>query len=600
MAKQVSNKDAHIKINHWSDCFISPHKDIGMVSIEHKTKFNHWKRSQYSLSTKDYMLDHFKNSKDTYISLNGFKDDSNGGLLDKSYFTIRKQKNLKQIRNIMIDLDFYKKYEATDAVDMKNEVLFFLKKQQDNPDVSLPMPNLMTYSHGIQLFWTLGEGAAPSLFKYIQKINKAFLTVFDFPNNNFSPDLKCIDSARLVRLPETINTRNNSKVVPLILNDQSYTFDELYKAAKKIIHHNHKNDPKPKEPKDNPVFKHQKDNYFKCAQNVNYMRTQDIIKLMSQRQDKVGCRNEATYSYAYSFQMEAKYKNVDRLVKQLVWFDRKCQLGLEEAELKSIAKSVHEEVANYYQTLGKSKNLPYSSDDGIIRPKSTNRLIKELSITHKEQLGMRTLCSVEIRQEHKKQSLTTKRRKQGVKSRQLTNLLAKKDRLEMVKGINQIFPHKTQAWIANLTGASTGTISRDLSAIKKGQYKEIMALSVSELLMRLKDIVKKNQVKIFTTNNRQKWTSIDYEVALIMLRLNELFSLGDYLKYHSLARIIKANIGRDIGKLKRQLSINSIKHNEYRNNIQATINLYKEKFDECMSNLGLTNMVNYHDIGILK
>ena len=111
MLESVINQNKE-KINSWIDCFMSKSRNYGMVNV---TSFSAGKllAYKYGLDHKDQLIKHVNQRKDTYLSLNAFKDG------------VRRTDHLVQIRNIVVDLDFYKlaEYQNKTLIEVKSLVL---------------------------------------------------------------------------------------------------------------------------------------------------------------------------------------------------------------------------------------------------------------------------------------------------------------------------------------------------------------------------------------------------------------------------------------------------------------------------------------------
>src|SRR5690606_30082044 len=123
--------------------------------------------------------------KDLYISVNSFK-----GLPEVEKPT-RRLENLKQIRNIAIDIDQYNKgISISEAIDELNSLII---------REIIPEPNLVLTSRGIQLFYNIENGASPNerLAWWVTYINEQLVSKL----KHIGADPKVKDLSRVMRLP---------------------------------------------------------------------------------------------------------------------------------------------------------------------------------------------------------------------------------------------------------------------------------------------------------------------------------------------------------------------------------------------------------------
>src|SRR5690606_21526101 len=191
-------------INSWTDLWFNDYKKAGYVAI---TDFN----KQLFFGTNDIskVIRLTEGKTQQYISINAFDVDFN----NKKFS--RETTQLKQIRNIAIDLDQYKL--GLEIPETLEELQNLVRKQV------IPAPNLVLISRGIQLFYTINKGASPDLSWLAGYITEQFIAKLQ----HLGADSQAKDMSRVMRVPNSVNERNNAIVKPYIWNNVGYELNEL-------------------------------------------------------------------------------------------------------------------------------------------------------------------------------------------------------------------------------------------------------------------------------------------------------------------------------------------------------------------------------------
>lgn len=216
--------------------------------------------------------------KTQFISINAFDVDW------KNRIYSRKSDRLKQIRNIAVDIDQYKLgLTINQALDEIQALII--------ADI-IPEPNLILTSRGIQLFYSISHGASPDMAWLASYITKQLISKLQ----HIGADHSAKDISRVMRVPNSINERNNAIVKPEIWNEKAYELDELRSFCK------------PLEDFETRQRKQQKTRYLpineKIAQiyRTNYARLKDFDRLIELRKgDFTGMRNVFLYMFPPSF-----------------------------------------------------------------------------------------------------------------------------------------------------------------------------------------------------------------------------------------------------------------------------------------------------------
>lgn len=497
MLESVINQNKE-KINSWIDCFMSKSRNYGMVNV---TSFSAGKllAYKYGLDHKDQLIKHVNQRKDTYISLNAFRDG------------VRRTDHLVQIRNIVVDLDFYKlaEYQNKTLFEVKSLVLDMLK--QYSMDQIMPMPNLMTYGHGIQLIWTIDKGLPAILGWAIQLITKDFISKLKM----FNADPQCIDLARLVRAPQSINSRNNQVVKSVVLNDRAYSYADLRSYCEDLVN-----------PKKNKKVKF--NGYNRVQLKTTTYRIKDLETLANNRSTNVGKRNLLLFWHAFHNALGINnYEQLEVIEKS---FHNKYLYGMGNHEFLATVKSAFED-AQAFNDYYKSNHgvIKYQANDGIIKPLKTVNMIKTFEINQDEQKSLKTLVDSDIKKQRRNQYLRDLRHVKGGLSReeylnQLKNNKIK--RIRIIKGIINQLPNAKQREIAFMAKMPRSMVSKTIKLMHIDDYVDIQAMDIDKLLLLIKSYHQNHQLNL--TNNREKDTDKDIISYFVIDYILDLLGIREY------------------------------------------------------------------------
>src|SRR5699024_1500316 len=91
-------------------------------------------------------------------------------------------------------------------------------------------PNMILISRGIQLFYSISHGASPKMAWLASYITEQLISKLQ----HIGADSNAKDMSRVMRVPNSINERNNAIVKPVIWNDKSFTLQELQAYCKPL------------------------------------------------------------------------------------------------------------------------------------------------------------------------------------------------------------------------------------------------------------------------------------------------------------------------------------------------------------------------------
>lgn len=140
------------------------------------------------------------NTKDTYVSQNSFKNQS------------RRLINLNRLHSIYIDIDCYRKNLTKEAV------IYFLEEMYGE----IPRPNFLIDS-GRGIYYVILINEDKKKLAEWQTIEKFLYSKIEW----LGADAKCLDATRVLRVIDSINSRNNNKVKVLDQYEYNYSIDEI-------------------------------------------------------------------------------------------------------------------------------------------------------------------------------------------------------------------------------------------------------------------------------------------------------------------------------------------------------------------------------------
>ena len=139
-------------------------------------------------------------TKDMYVSQNSFINES------------RRLINLNRLHSLYIDIDCYNKNLTKEAV------IYFIEEMYGE----IPRPNFLIDSgRGIYYIILINENKK-KLAEW-QTIEKYLYSKLEW----LGADSKCLDATRVLRIVNSVNSKNNEKVKILDQYDYNYTIDEI-------------------------------------------------------------------------------------------------------------------------------------------------------------------------------------------------------------------------------------------------------------------------------------------------------------------------------------------------------------------------------------
>lgn len=366
-------------------------------------------------------IDEYKDKRDIYYTPNTFNS------------PIKRQRDyLWQLHRFYIDIDHKKGTRAIESF----EVVGAIEQLVENKKIPEPTEYINS-GRGIHVYWDIAnchimlldlwEKIENYLFNQVKEIEKYI--------ENIEVDKRATDPTRLLRLPGTINSKDNSKCYSMLKRDDNiYNIFDLKKAYIKP----------------NKAYKKNKSNIAylptKNLYTLNKSRLEDFKAIVSLRNGEVkGYRNTLIMLYSYHYRLINEI-TVEELINITKEFNKSFREPYKIRELISVCRSVNRTVKHFQEDESKGY-------------KFTNKyIIEALDISEQEQRKLLTIISTDEKYRRKNIKRNAARRnEEGLTSRQQ----AKKDR------INSILELKNQGYNQSKIAEKLGITRQAVSKLLK-------------------------------------------------------------------------------------------------------------------------------------
>lgn len=187
-------------------------QDHGFFTVAALGPNGKWKQDHFHTSTLDAVASSLRGNSDTYISQASFVS------------KLRRSSNMKAVRSVYVDLDIYN-VPGLDSQQVAAE-----KVEERARELGIPAPSYIASSgRGLYAKWVfdspINAGLLPSWKLMQRKLVSAYLPI--------GADPKVIDPARVLRLQETINSKNGGEV-RLLKERETYSFYDLIRHTEHL------------------------------------------------------------------------------------------------------------------------------------------------------------------------------------------------------------------------------------------------------------------------------------------------------------------------------------------------------------------------------
>lgn len=344
------------------------------------------------------------NTKDTYVSQNSFINES------------RRLINLNRLHSIYIDIDCYTKNLTKEAV------IYFLEELYGE----IPRPNYLVDS-GRGIYYIILINENKKKLPEWQTIEKFLYSKMEW----LGADAKCLDATRVLRVIDSVNSRNNERVKILDYYDYNYSINEILENYIPDI-------PKSRRKKSKKKGRPRKFVSLFNLYKLYSSRIDDIEKLCHLRNYNMNGYRETTL-FLYRYFSNVFHDDEEMSLENCLELNKKFTDPLNEIELIKDTESA----SRYY------KDVKY---------KYTNaKLISLLDITEDEQKELSTIISTKEKYRRNNLRRYKERRNKEGKTEKRVEIEA---RLEKIKELKQ--KKFTNEEIAQKLGISKRTVINEL------------------------------------------------------------------------------------------------------------------------------------------
>lgn len=376
-------------------------------------------------------IEKYKGQEDVFITPNTM------------YIPSRKVENVRQFRALYQDMDFEKL-----GLD-KSEVVYliWILHYEDK----IPKPSIVIDSgRGLHVYWIIKNAPYGAIQTWQELQDYLYHQL-----KHLGADIRATDGARVLRLPNTINSRSKTECNVLyseLIEYSMYDLREKYLNYKSKVH-------KVKIQQTKKTGKKVINNKFFNAYSLHMARAKDIQTLCKLRNyDVKGHRNMIIHCFAYwkGIYIRDEFE-LQNTVKEL---NNSFIEPLKENEIVSIVRSVGKAIDKFIEyeqgiRSGEDKRVTKGMRDKGGYWYKNETLIDRLCITKLEQKYMETIIGTDEKYKRKNEKRTPRNENGLTKREQQKQDLIKKVKCLKEQGIKQ-------KEIAEKLGISKGTVSKYL------------------------------------------------------------------------------------------------------------------------------------------
>ena len=398
-------------------------KDKGFIAIAEK-EFEAFKQWHYKYSNLPSLV----GKMDNYMSMNTF------------WKTYRRLEYLKELTTIYVDIDYYNTNFSKEAVLLKLAQLIEEKK--------LPQPSVtMDSGRGLYVIWKIEQAPSQALPLW-QTIENHFVDLL----SEFGADPLAKDACRVLRVPGTINSKNNSSVGMLeVIPELVYTLRGLqqeYLPTLKVLTQEEieEKGAKRRSPNSNKLVR-----LFNIY-NLNYTRILDLITLCEMRSFDLPSQRELVL-FLYRLWTNLFCENKKIALERTLELNTQFSYPLSMCEATSATRSAEKA----FDAWESGETVKWQGREVRKGYNYTNKtLIDILGITQEEQIHMKTIIGTTEKYRRNNEKRTPRNEAGLTKGGQ-----TKQDKIKAAKELRA--NGMTQCEIAKALQIKQGTVSKYLA-----------------------------------------------------------------------------------------------------------------------------------------
>ena len=336
----------------------------------------------------------------------------------------RRVANIRQFRALFQDLDIHKLgYSKEETVCM----IYILAYEN-----KIPMPSMIVDSgRGIHLYWKI-KNAPFGALKTWQELQDYLY----YQLKHLKADRQATDGARILRLPNTINSKDKSICEVVVINDNlEYS---MYDLREQYLNYNYTKQLEFQETKTIKTNKRVINNKFFNSYSLHMTRVEDIETLCKLRNyNLTNYRNMVIHCYAY---WKGIYiRDISELECEVIELNNSFTEPLKDTEIKSVIRCIPKAIEKfiaYEQGLrsGETKRASKGMKDNGGYWYKNETLIERLNITTEEQRHMKTIIGLDEKYRRNNERRRDERRNEnGLTKREQD----KQDRIQEIKYLKE-------------------------------------------------------------------------------------------------------------------------------------------------------------------
>ncbi|MEW4153011.1 AsnC family protein [Bacillus thuringiensis] len=383
MSEAIQLSQIETYIEEWHECYLSELKKTGYIVTLDLSKEER-KQIWYGFNDLEHLLRSSRLSlEDVYVSLNAFRHGS------------RKTFDLRQIRNIGVDLDFYKLGLTREHV--MGELNRLIVKG------TIPCPNVTLYGRGMQLIYSISGGAAPIMGYMAQYITNNLIKSL----MHVGADGACSDLSRVFRLPHSVHSKTGKQIEVDIWTKREYQLTELYEYVPPM-------EKKRPTKRKGIIETLPAPKGVRTLYSLNTARKVDLEKIVEMRKGEIDHRHDMTYIYAFTTALIVKHQGAT--VDMTLQLNDRFTDPQKTREVERTAKDAYKDAITFFDAYTKNDFEMQGLPRNLIKPmKNTTVMDKlNLNLTQDEVEHLTTL----IDSGEKYRRKVSKRREKGVKPRE--------------------------------------------------------------------------------------------------------------------------------------------------------------------------------------
>ncbi|WP_317311603.1 DNA-binding response regulator [Clostridium thermobutyricum] len=254
-----------------------------------------------------------------------------------SYNGKRGVENLKNLRELYLDFDLHKNLKKED---LKAEINFIIAEVWFKAYIGeIPRPSkAIITGRGVHIYWDLEPSSYGALSTW-QELE-------DFLYNKLKylgADRQATDAARILRLPNTINSKNNEECYIYVCENNIYSMYELREKYLQWSNKHKKNYVK----KESQKRKSNKINLFN-SYTLHLGRAEDLVRLVKLRKGNVvGYRNFILHCYAYWMGI---YNRDTEVLKDLVYkLNNSFKEHMRNSEVDKVLRCIPKAISKFLE-----------------------------------------------------------------------------------------------------------------------------------------------------------------------------------------------------------------------------------------------------------